>query len=423
MRQRERSEALARRAARTTPGGVHSNVRLTAPRIFFDRAEGAWLHDVDGNDYVDHLLGQGPNFLGHAPPQIVGAVAEACRCGTLFGGQHRREVEASEAVIDAIGWADMVRFGVSGTEMVHEALRLARAYTGRRRLVRFEGHYHGWLDNVLLADRGGVWGPASEGQYDSHLEDQIVLPWNDADAVDRAFTEHGDEIAAVITEPMMVNVGAISPRPGYLEHLRTLTEKFGAVLIFDEVITGFRLALGGGAERFGVQPDLATYGKAMAGGWPVAALAGRSELMEMIGTGAVNHSGTFNSSVMAMASVISTLDELRSGAAYEAVEAHGTALMGGLRDLGERHGVELRIEGLPAAFHVTIGSGEVHDARSLAAIGGTAGYARLADLLVAHGVWVAARGVWYTSAAHGTRELTAVLERADAALGAYTADG
>jgi glutamate-1-semialdehyde 2,1-aminomutase len=416
-----RSSQLAERARELTPGGVHSNVRMNAPMVFFERGEGAWLFDVDGNDYVDHLLGQGPNFLGHAPKAVTEAVAEACRAGTLFGGQHELEIEAGEAVLRALGWADTLRFGVSGTEMVHAAIRVARGHTGRRKIVRFEGHYHGWLDSVLIAEHDGKWGPATLGQNDSDLADQIILPWNDPDVVSDAFARHGEDIAAIITEPMMVNVGAILPRPGYLEHLRNVAHAHGALLILDEVICGFRLALGGAAERFGVTPDIATYGKAIAGGWPVAAMAGRREIMEPIGRGAINHSGTFNSSVMSMAAVVAALQQLTTDPPYQRIESYGTRLQVELAALADRYEIPLSLQGLPVAFHASIGVGDVHDAASLARHRDSAAYAELARVLVDHGVWVAGRGVWYTSAAHGDRELEAVVERADAAFAAYSA--
>jgi glutamate-1-semialdehyde 2,1-aminomutase len=398
-----------------TPGGVHSNVRLASPRVFIERARGAWLWDVDGKDYVDYLLGQGPNFLGHAPPVVLAAVETACRNGLIYGGQHPLEVAAAEAFCDAVGWAEMVRFGVSGTESVHAALRLARAATGREKVVRFQGHYHGWLDDVLIAERNGVWGPASAGQPVSHLADLIVLPWNDHDAVTDVLAHDGAGIAAVIMEPVMINSGVIEPRPGYLEHVRELCTKHGVVLIFDEVISGFRLALGGAAAYYGVTPDLATYGKAMAAGWPVSALAGRADLMKLFGTGEVNHSGTFNSSVMAMAATAATIGELHERPPYEMVVKHGTALMNGIRELGERHGLPLHVQGLPAAFHCSFGTEDATDYRSLSRLDGDR-YAELATALVEQGIWVTARGVWYVSASHGHEELEAVLTRFELAL-------
>lgn len=414
------SADLVAQARTLTPGGVHSNVRLSGPERFIDRATGAWLYDVDGNDYVDHLLGQGPNFLGHAPAVVIDAVEHACRKGMVYGGQHPLEVDAAKAVVAATGWAEMVRFGLSGTEMVQAAIRLARAHTGRRRIIRFEGHYHGWLDNILMAYHDGEWGTATAGQSDDDLAYQIVLPWNDEDAVRTAFERHGDEIAAVITEPMMINTGAIQPRPGYLESLRATTTEYDSVLIFDEVISGFRLALGGATERFGVTPDIALYGKAIAGGWPVAALVGTESMMAPFGTGVVNHSGTFNSNAMGMAAVVATLAELRDNPPYAGIDEYGTALQGELARLADEHSLDLHIQGLPVAFHASFGSDDAHDARSLMKLDG-ARYAEFAKVLTDHGVWVAGRGIWYTSAAHGTRELDAVVERADRAMRAFTA--
>jgi glutamate-1-semialdehyde 2,1-aminomutase len=415
-RPRQRSDELHGRAVRRVPGGVNSNVRLTAPSVYFARAEGAWLWDVDGNDYVDYLLGQGPHFLGHAHPRVNAAIAAACGRGMLYGAQHPLEVDAAERLCATLRWPEMVRLGVSGTEMVQAALRLVRAATGRQRFVRFEGHYHGWLDNVLLATADGVSGPASAGQVAGHLDDGLVLPWNDAGALAALFSDRGEEIAAVIMEPMMLNAGAIPPRPGYLERVRSLCDEHGVVLIFDEVICGFRLALGGATEAFGVTPDLAIYGKAMAGGWPVAALAGRAELMERFGTGEVTHAGTFNGSVMAAAAVVATLEALTEDPPYERIEEHGRALMAGLRGLADVHGLPLRIQGRSVAFHASFGTEErVWDLRGLQERD-AARYARLAHSLARHGVWVAGRGVWYVSAAHGEAELTAVLDRADAAL-------
>lgn len=411
-----RSSALRDRALGLTPGGVHSNVRLSGPKVFVERAKGAWLHSVDGVDYVDYLLGQGPNFLGHAPDAVLDAVDAACRRGLIYGGQHELEVQASEAVCAALEWPEMIRFGVSGTESVQAALRLARAVTGGTKVIRFEGHYHGWLDNVLTAERGGVWGTASAGQLAHHLDDLVVLPWNDADEVAHALERYGEEIAAVIMEPIMINAGVIEPLPGYLERVRHLCSVYGVALIFDEVISGFRLGLTGAAGRYGVVPDLATYGKAMAGGWPVSALVGRGDFMRRIGTGAVNHAGTFNGSVMAMAAVVATVNSLRTNPPYAGIDDHGTALMAGIRDLASSYDLPLRVSGLPVAFHVSFGDADVTDYRSLQRLD-LDRYAQLADDLVEHGIWVARRGVWYVSASHGPEELTAALKRFDETLG------
>lgn len=417
VRSFERSEALRSHAQTLTPGGVHSNVRLASPKIFFERGKGAWLWDIDGNDYVDYLLGQGPGFLGHAPDDITDAVTEAVRRGMVYGAQHPLEVEAGERFLAAVGWADQVRFGVSGTEVVQGALRLARAVTGRRRFVRFEGHYHGWLDNVLVTVRDHEATAASKGQLDSHVHDSIMLPWNNAEALEATLAEHGSDIAAVIMEPIMFNTGAVLPRQGYLERVRELCDKYGIVLIFDEVIAGFRVGLQGATGLVGVTPDLATYGKAVAGGWPVAALAGRADYMALFGTGEVNHSGTFNSSVMSAAAVAATMRRFETDPPYERIRAHGLALMDGLVELGARHGLPLRVQGLPMAFHASLGDDPApfHDFEGLNKRD-LAGYAELAKLFAQYGVWVAGRGIWYVSAAHGPAELEEALSRVDAAL-------
>ena len=414
MRRLERSAELFSRARRRVPGGVNSNIRLDGPPSFFERGEGAWLWDVDGNDYVDYMLGQGPAFLGHAPRRILDAVERACRNGTVYGAQHALEVEAAERMCAMLGWAEMVRFGSSGTEMIQAALRLARAVTGRRRFVRFEGHYHGWLDNVLISVEDGAPGPASAGQPPEALADSIILRWNDLEAVRAALEK--DPIAAVLMEPMMINAGAIEPRPGYLAGVRELCDRHGALLIFDEVITGFRLGPGGAAERFGVVPDLATYGKALASGWPMGALTGKAEFMERFGTGEVNHSGTFNANVMGMAAVAETLRLLADQPPYGEVERVGQRLMDGLDEVSREVGKPLRLQGLPMAFHASFGEDtDVREFRDLQRLD-LDRYRKLAERLVEAGVWVAARGVWYVSAAHGDRELEVTLERVEAAL-------
>ena len=407
---------LRQRAERRIPGGVNSNVRLDAPNIFFARGEGARIYDVDGREYVDYLLGQGPAFLGHAHPAIVSAVQEAIATGMVYGAQNVLEVEAAELVCEALGWAEMVRFNMTGTEAVQAALRLARAVTGKRRVIRFEGQYHGWLDNVLIKFEPGPAQVASAGQLPEALDASIVVPWNDLDALRAALAEHGHDVAAVITEPMMLNQGAISPHAGYLEGMRDLTTKAGALLIFDEVITGFRLALGGAAEWFGVAPDLAIYGKAIAGSFPVSAIAGRADFMKLFGTGEVNHSGTFNACVMAAAAVIASIKTLRAEDPYKRVAAYGERLQAGLAEIAKEANLPLRLAGPSMAFHASFlkpdspSNFAVTDLRVLKTLD-LERYRKFARVLARAGVWVAGRGIWFISAAHGESEFDETLSR------------
>lgn len=407
---------LRERAARRIPGGVNSNVRLDAPNTFFARGVGPRIYDVEGRDFIDYLLGQGPAFLGHAHPAVVSAVSEALTTGMVFAAQHPLEVEAAEAVCEAIGWADMVRFNMTGTEAVQGAFRLARAVTGRKRIIRFEGQYHGWLDNVLIKFEPGPAQAVSAGQLVEALETTIVVPWNNLDALRAALSEHGHEVAAVITEPMMLNQGAIDPEPGYLAGMKQLVADAGALLIYDEVITGFRLALGGAVQRFGVSPDLAIYGKAIAGTFPVAAIAGKAEYMKRFGTGEVNHSGTFNACVMAAAAVVASIKVLREENPYERTAAYGERLMMEMRGIAREADVPLRVAGPGMAFHASFlkpGSPpdlDVTDLRVLKTLD-LERYRKFARVLAEAGIWVASRGIWYVSAAHGEREFDQTLTR------------
>jgi glutamate-1-semialdehyde 2,1-aminomutase len=355
-------------------------------------------------------------FLGHSPEDVNQAVVEALHRGSVFGAQHALENTALELMLDTLSWADQARFGLTGTEADQLALRLARAATGRRRFLRFEGHYHGWLDNVLSKTVDGAAVAASAGQLSSHLDDSLVAPFNDPATLSRALEEHGHDVAAIILEPVMCNNGVIPPDAGFLAEVRQVADAHGAVLIFDEVITGFRLGPSGAVGQYGVTPDLATYGKAMAGGWPVSAIAGRADLMSMIGVDGVNHSGTFNSYMAGMAAVTSSLTQLRRPGVYERLSEHGTQLQQGLLDVAAARGIPMRIQGLPMAFHLSFGDHE--PVRSYAELQRVdlGRYAEFAHVLAAHGVWVAPRGVWYVSTSHGQSELNAVLERFDGAL-------
>ncbi|MEY9853510.1 glutamate-1-semialdehyde 2,1-aminomutase [Leifsonia sp. EB41] len=405
-------EELQARALRALAGGVSSNTRLLNPHLIVDRAEGARLWDVDGTEYIDYLLGQGPNFLGYAPPRVVEKLAAAQKDGIIYAATHRREIEAAERVLSILSWAETMRFGSSSSEMVQAAMRIARQATGRRYIVRFHGHYHGWFDNIQIQSVDGVAGPGSLGQVPDALDPTITISWNDPAAFQKLIQERGDEIAGVIMEPMMLNAGAIEPRPGYLETVRELTAKHGIVLIFDETISGFRVGLGGAAERFGVFPDLAVYGKAMAAGWPCAALVGKRDLFTEVATGRLTHAGTFNGNVVATTAVLASLDELEDRSAYSRIEQVGSELMRGLGELASQHGLPLKIQGLPMAFHLRFDEENdvVTSYDQILALDASR-YSAFARRLIESGVWVAYRGIWYVSAAHTSFDVDETLQR------------
>ncbi len=364
----QRSGELFAEASQYIPGGAGSSARTVKfgwrpYPPFMAQGSGSRLRDVDGHEYVDYLLGLGPMILGHRHPAVTSAVTNAIAdLGTCFGLPYELEIEASRKVTEAVPGAQMVRFSNSGSEVVGTAVRLARAYTGRRLVIRFEGHYHGWQDTVYWSNhvdpaqagparspRPVPSGPGVPAELAGTL---IVLTWNDPDSFLRVMAERGDQVAAVITEPAVFNTGCILPEPGYLELLREQTRLHGALLIFDEVITGFRFARGGAQEFFGVTPDLTTLAKGLGGGFPVAAIGGSREVMSMIAEGRYSHSGTYNANVVACAAVSATMDVLAEPGLYERQRALGETLMNGLRKLASEAGLPVIVEGLGTVFQL-----------------------------------------------------------------------
>ena len=408
-------EALFERMVKVVPGGVNSNVRLEVAQRYFARGAGARLWDTDGQEYIDYVLGQGPAFLGHAHPRMLAGVTESIAAGMTFAAQTEIELEAAESLVKALVWADMVRIGMTSTESVQAALRLARAATGRRLFLRFRGQYHGWLDNVLVNSQEPWPRVASDGQLASSLDESITIEWNDLEAVHQALAEHPGQIAAIITEPMMLNAGAILPEPGFLEGLREITTAHGIILIFDETITGFRLGPSGAIGRFGVEPDLAIFGKAVAGGFPASVLAGNADLMSRFAKG-TNHSGTFNANVLACAAIVHALAIMQSTPIYDTVERTGGQLMASLRGLFADFDLQLQVRGLPAAFHVAFDTAD--PVRSFADLqrADSERYRRLVPHAIDSGVWITGRGIWYVSGAHDEATNDATLARMTNAL-------
>ncbi len=344
---RHQSREAYRRACTLMPGGVNSPARafggVGGQPIFIARGEGAYLFDIDGNRYVDYIGSWGPMILGHAHPAVADAVETVLRQGTSFGAPTVAETELAEMVVEAVPSVEMVRLVNSGTEATMSALRLARACTGRPVVVKFAGNYHGHVDSLLVAAGSsaatlGV--PNSPGVTEGTARDTLVLPYNDVQAAQRAFQEHGRNIAAVIVEPVVGNMGCVPGSREFLEALRELTAASGALLIFDEVMSGFRVAYGGAQELLGITPDLTTLGKVIGGGLPVGAYGGRREIMQQVlPAGNVFQAGTLSGNPLATAAGIATLQLLRDGDAYRTLEHLSARLAEGLADAAQRAGV------------------------------------------------------------------------------------
>jgi glutamate-1-semialdehyde 2,1-aminomutase len=387
------------------PGGASSDYRLGSSALVIDHAEGALLFDVDGNRLIDYYLGAGPIILGHDAPAVIEAVTRQLGRGVQLGGETVEEYEAARLVTEVVPCAEMVRFANTGSEAVQLAFRIARGATGRDTVVKFEGHYHGWLDSVFvgLPGRPNV-APggdqrlrtSSAGQDPAAIEHTEVLPWNDLDAVE-ARLARGD-VAAVMTEPLWR--GYIRPAAGYLEGLREVCTRHDTVLIFDEIVSGFRAGLGGGQGLFGVTPDLATYAKAMANGFIISAVAGRRDLMSLIGGGPVVHPGTYNGNALSMAAAVATLSTLREGTPYETMERAGGRLIAGFSDALAARDIKGVVQGVPGSFNVHLGIdrpvGSLADTMAGDAERGEA----LTAALLRRGVRAIPGGHWYVSAAH-----------------------
>ena len=427
------SEKWHARACEVIPGGVNSGVRALCkptPR-HFSHGKGARLWDVDGNEFIDYNLGQGPMMLGHTPECVVEALRRQLEKGILFAGQGEDEVVAAEIMVEHIPCAEKVRFSSTGSEAVHAAIRLARSATGRDKILRFEGHYHGWLDTIAwnaptadpdLGPRDNpTMRPSSKGQCADYAQSLVVCPWNDLTLLEATFSEQGDTLAAVICDPFAAASGIIPAEQHFLERLRGLCTKHGVVLIFDEVITGFRVAPGGAQEYFGVTPDLATFAKALGAGLPVAALAGRADLMDHFTTGTV-HSGTYNASALVMAGTRAALEHMYGdgGAALAGAHAAGRRLAAELDSLAEQFGWSMALRGVSSVFSTSFVSANAEPIVDLRTVQ-QADNELLQRFLMAlqdRGVQVTSFGIWFLSTVHGETDIDETLSAASGAFAA-----
>ena len=413
------SEDLFNEAKKFLPGGVNSPVRAYKPYPFFaERAEGSRIYDVDGNSYIDYCLAYGPLVLGHADPNIIGEVSKQIERGTAYGVPTENEIKLAKQVVKRVPCADMVRFMNSGTEATMSAIRLARAATGRNKIVKFEGSYHGAHDYVLVKSGSGAAGlPDSPGVPEDTTRNTVLAPFNDEDAVAELIESEKDEIAAIIVEPVMGNIGCIPPKERYLEFLRKITSENDIILIFDEVITGFRIAEGGAQDYFGVTPDLVTFGKILGGGFPMGALAGKRELMEMIApSGNVYQAGTFNGNPVSIKAGLTMLKQLDSNF-YTTMNSKGQKLRKGLADVLENNDLNFHVAGLSSMFQIYFKEGDVLDYKGAKAAD-TQGFTTYFHKLLEGGVFIPPSQFecCFLSRAHSDDDIQLTLETVDEAL-------
>jgi glutamate-1-semialdehyde 2,1-aminomutase len=433
--QRERSREWYERAQHSLIEGVNSPSRGAAVYspgpVVLERSRGSRVWDLDGNEYIDFMMSFGALIQGHAHPKIVEVVSQTMAGGSHFAAATPAEAEAAERFQRMVPSAEAVRFTNSGSEATMLALRLARAHTGRTKFLKFEGHYHGWYDPYCLnghshpAEELGprenpTRFPDSEGIPASVFDDVVLAPWNDLDALENILRRHGRELAAVITEPIMANMGCILPRDGYLQKICDLAHEYGALFILDEVVTGFRYAPGGCQQHYNLKPDLSTFGKALGAGFPVGAVAGPRAILDRMrwGSNMVLHYGTFNGHRLTMRVIAANLDLLTAnkGAVYKQIYAVGDAAIAGLRDVFRQRKIDAIVQGFGPMFQIYFtGHDAIHDYRDYCQYADTAKYSRFIHGLLDHGIYMTpSNGLhWIISTAHTTQDVETLLSAVD----------
>ena len=415
----KRSNEIFGSAKNLMPGGVSSPVRafksVEGDPIVFDRVKGPYAWDVDGNRYIDYVGSWGPAICGHAHPEVIASLQETLEKGTSFGAPCALENQLAEMVIDAVPSVEMVRFVNSGTEACMAVLRLMRAFTGRDKVIKFEGCYHGHADMFLVKAGSGVATlglPDSPGVPRSTTANTLTAPYNDLEAVKELFAENPDAISGVILEPVVGNAGFITPEPGFLEGLREVTQENGALLVFDEVMTGFRISYGGAQERFGVTPDLTTMGKVIGGGLPVGAYGGRKEIMSMVSpAGPMYQAGTLSGNPLAMTAGIKTLELLKQEGTYEKLEAITKKLLDGIINAAKESNIAIHGQSISAMFGFYLSEGPVRNFEE-AKSADTDRFSKLHRLMLNRGVYLApsAFEAGFTSLAHSEDDISATIK-------------
>ncbi len=424
MADRTRSKTCWDEANRYLVGGVNSPVRafsaVGSEPFFVMRAHGSRVYDIDGNSYIDYVCSWGPLILGHAPPAVVNAVAQAVAKGTSYGMPTPGETELARTIVEYVPSIEKVRLVNSGTEATMSAVRVARGFTGRNKIVKFAGCYHGHVDPLLVKAGSGATTlgvPSSPGVPDGCTRDTIVLPYNDVEAVRAAFTQDGREIAAAIVEPVAGNMGVVPPRSGFLEELRTQTSAYDSVLIFDEVMTGFRVSRGGAQELYGITPDITTLGKIIGGGLPVGAYGGKREIMDAVAPiGPVYQAGTLSGNPLAVAAGKATLEALSSAKVYEKLEARSFLLEEGLRRAASKSRTEVSFSRVGSMMTVFFTSEDVFDYESALRCD-TKRFAKFFRAMLDGGISIAPSQfeAAFVSTAHSRRDIDATIRAAEKA--------